>query len=62
MQIRYIGLSNETPYGVMKFIQVTEKFACYPKIVSLQVLSLASRQLIPLFLFYSNNGTLALNP
>lgn len=37
MQIRYVGLSNETPYGVMKFIQVAEKFACYPKIVSLQV-------------------------
>ncbi|KAF7818260.1 Protein tas [Senna tora] len=35
-KIRYIGLSNETPYGVMKFIQAAEKFACFPKIVSLQ--------------------------
>ncbi|XP_057421434.1 uncharacterized protein LOC130715364 isoform X2 [Lotus japonicus] len=35
-KIRYIGLSNETPYGVMKFIQAAEKFASYPKIVSLQ--------------------------
>ncbi|OIW17938.1 hypothetical protein TanjilG_17774 [Lupinus angustifolius] len=35
-KIRYVGLSNETPYGVMKFIQVAEKFACSPKIVSLQ--------------------------
>ncbi|KAJ1426200.1 NADP-dependent oxidoreductase domain [Sesbania bispinosa] len=35
-KIRYIGLSNETPYGVMKFIQVAEKFASYPKIISLQ--------------------------
>jgi aryl-alcohol dehydrogenase-like predicted oxidoreductase len=37
LQIRYIGLSNETPYGLMKFIQVAEKFASFPKIVSLQV-------------------------
>ncbi|XP_061362571.1 uncharacterized protein LOC133306289 [Gastrolobium bilobum] len=35
-KIRYIGLSNETPYGVMKFIQVAEKFPSFPKIVSLQ--------------------------
>ncbi|XP_073225839.1 uncharacterized protein [Cicer arietinum] len=35
-KIRYIGLSNETPYGLMKFIRVAEKFASYPKIVSLQ--------------------------
>ncbi|XP_021906670.1 uncharacterized protein LOC110821221 isoform X2 [Carica papaya] len=35
-KVRYIGLSNETPYGVMKFLQVAEKVACYPKIVSVQ--------------------------
>ncbi|GAU18766.1 hypothetical protein TSUD_80550 [Trifolium subterraneum] len=35
-KIRYIGLSNETPYGLMKFIQVAENFASFPKIVSLQ--------------------------
>ncbi|KAK4263326.1 hypothetical protein QN277_028756 [Acacia crassicarpa] len=35
-KIRYIGLSNETPYGVMKFIQVAEKSPCHPRIVSLQ--------------------------
>ncbi|RYR34139.1 hypothetical protein Ahy_A10g048867 [Arachis hypogaea] len=23
-KIRYVGLSNETPYGMMKFIQVAE--------------------------------------
>ncbi|KAK7359148.1 hypothetical protein VNO77_01095 [Canavalia gladiata] len=34
-KIRYVGLSNETPYGLMKFIQVAEKCSC-PKIVSLQ--------------------------
>ncbi|XP_050236143.1 uncharacterized protein LOC126686152 [Mercurialis annua] len=35
-KIRYIGLSNETPYGIMKFNQVAEKMACFPKIVSVQ--------------------------
>ncbi|GKU86710.1 hypothetical protein SLEP1_g1199 [Rubroshorea leprosula] len=35
-KIRYIGLSNETPYGVMKFLHVAEKDDRYPKIVSLQ--------------------------
>ncbi|XP_058731623.1 uncharacterized protein LOC131603345 isoform X1 [Vicia villosa] len=35
-KIRYVGLSNETPYGLMKFIQVAQKFDPYPKIVSLQ--------------------------
>ncbi|WVZ24046.1 hypothetical protein V8G54_002590 [Vigna mungo] len=34
--IRYIGLSNETPYGLMKFIQVAEKYASHLKIVSVQ--------------------------
>ncbi|KAK6937464.1 hypothetical protein RJ641_030972, partial [Dillenia turbinata] len=33
--IRYIGLSNETPYGLMKFLQVADT-AAYPGIVSLQ--------------------------
>ncbi|KAK7399720.1 hypothetical protein VNO78_10909 [Psophocarpus tetragonolobus] len=35
-KIRYVGLSNETPYGLMKFIQVAEKYASHLKIVSLQ--------------------------
>ncbi|KAL6285065.1 hypothetical protein ACE6H2_009455 [Prunus campanulata] len=30
-EIRYVGLSNETPYGVMKFVQVAAR---HPKIVS----------------------------
>lgn len=39
-QIRYIGLSNETPYGVMKFAHTGERFPHFPKLVSLQVLEL----------------------
>lgn len=35
-KIRYIGVSNETPYGVMKFSQVADRVAHYPKIVSVQ--------------------------
>uniref|UniRef100_A0A7C8ZDC8 NADP-dependent oxidoreductase domain-containing protein n=2 Tax=Opuntia streptacantha TaxID=393608 RepID=A0A7C8ZDC8_OPUST len=35
-KIRYIGLSNETPYGVMKFLQAAEKVDGLSKIVSLQ--------------------------
>ncbi|XP_059625782.1 uncharacterized protein LOC132268894 isoform X2 [Cornus florida] len=35
-KIRYVGLSNETPYGIMKFLQVAESGAGYPKIVSVQ--------------------------
>ncbi|KAJ7972863.1 Oxidoreductase, aldo/keto reductase family protein, expressed [Quillaja saponaria] len=35
-KIRYVGLSNETPYGVMKFLEVAQTVACYPKIVTLQ--------------------------
>ncbi|GAA0145943.1 oxidoreductase [Lithospermum erythrorhizon] len=35
-KIRCIGLSNETPYGVMKFLQVSEGGSCYPRIVSVQ--------------------------
>ncbi|XP_020216103.1 uncharacterized protein LOC109799863 isoform X2 [Cajanus cajan] len=35
-KIRYIGLSNETPYGLMKFIHIAEKYASHLKIVSLQ--------------------------
>ncbi|XP_042491388.1 protein tas-like isoform X3 [Macadamia integrifolia] len=35
-KIRYIGLSNETPYGVMKFLQFAKDIPSYPKIVSLQ--------------------------
>ncbi|CDP03572.1 unnamed protein product [Coffea canephora] len=35
-KIRYIGLSNETPYGVMKFLEIAQKEPHYPRIVSLQ--------------------------
>ncbi|KAB1203015.1 Protein tas [Morella rubra] len=35
-KIRYVGLSNETPYGVMKFIQVAERVSGHPRIVSVQ--------------------------
>ncbi|KAE8009631.1 hypothetical protein FH972_006059 [Carpinus fangiana] len=35
-KIRYVGLSNETPYGVMKFIQVAERVLGLPRIVSVQ--------------------------
>ncbi|KAM7495933.1 hypothetical protein LguiA_020347 [Lonicera macranthoides] len=35
-KIRYIGLSNETPYGIMKFLQVAERLPGYPRIVSVQ--------------------------
>ncbi|GFZ04658.1 hypothetical protein Acr_17g0002300 [Actinidia rufa] len=35
-KIRYIGLSNETPYGVLKFLQVAERDLGRPKIVSVQ--------------------------
>ncbi|TYI00450.1 hypothetical protein ES332_A11G135300v1 [Gossypium tomentosum] len=36
MLIRYIGLSNETPYGVMKFLHFAENNVHYPKIISVQ--------------------------
>ncbi|KAF4357681.1 hypothetical protein F8388_007217 [Cannabis sativa] len=35
-KIRYVGLSNETPYGVMKFAQAAQRDPCLPKIISLQ--------------------------
>ncbi|KAH7523765.1 hypothetical protein FEM48_Zijuj06G0046800 [Ziziphus jujuba var. spinosa] len=35
-KIRYVGLSNETPYGVMKFVQASERGPCHQKIVSVQ--------------------------
>jgi aryl-alcohol dehydrogenase-like predicted oxidoreductase len=34
-KVRYVGVSNETPYGVMKFCQVAEQRGL-PKIVSIQ--------------------------
>jgi len=34
-KIRYIGLSNETPWGVMKFLQIADKLNL-PKVVSIQ--------------------------
>lgn len=33
--IRHIGLSNETPWGVMKFLEASEKFG-YPRVASIQ--------------------------
>ncbi|XP_047327131.1 protein tas-like [Impatiens glandulifera] len=43
-KIRYVGLSNETPYGVMKFLHRTELSPSYPRIISLQnAYSLLSR-------------------
>ncbi|XP_058082736.1 uncharacterized protein LOC131230785 isoform X2 [Magnolia sinica] len=35
-KIRYVGLSNETPYGVMKFLQLANDVVHYPRIVSVQ--------------------------
>ncbi|KAJ6848354.1 uncharacterized protein M6B38_273895 [Iris pallida] len=35
-KIRYIGLSNETPYGVMKFLQLAKNSDLAPKILTLQ--------------------------
>ncbi|KAF9605277.1 hypothetical protein IFM89_015893, partial [Coptis chinensis] len=35
-KIRYIGISNETAYGLMKFLQVARDTPSYPKIVSVQ--------------------------
>ncbi|KAG8370682.1 hypothetical protein BUALT_Bualt13G0008700 [Buddleja alternifolia] len=35
-KIRYIGLSNETPYGLMKFLHVAASVSLNPRIVSLQ--------------------------
>ncbi|XP_031488460.1 uncharacterized protein LOC116256279 [Nymphaea colorata] len=35
-KIRYVGLSNETPYGVMKFFHISESDSRYPKIISIQ--------------------------
>lgn len=35
-KIRYVGLSNETPYGVMKFLHAAEKALNRPRIVSVQ--------------------------
>ncbi|KAK2990554.1 hypothetical protein RJ640_019834 [Escallonia rubra] len=35
-KVRYVGLSNETPYGVMKFLQIAESCPDYPRIVSVQ--------------------------
>ncbi|KAM0950663.1 putative NADP-dependent oxidoreductase domain-containing protein [Dioscorea sansibarensis] len=35
-KIRYIGLSNETPYGLMKFLEHAKSTGLRPKVVSLQ--------------------------
>ena len=35
LQVRYIGVSNETSYGVMRFVQLAEQLGL-PKIVSIQ--------------------------
>lgn len=36
MLARYIGLSNETPYGVMKFLELSRNFELRPKILTVQ--------------------------
>ncbi|XP_073100175.1 uncharacterized protein [Elaeis guineensis] len=36
-KIRYIGLSNETPYGVMKFLRLAENIRLNSNLVSLQL-------------------------
>lgn len=36
-KVRYVGVSNETPYGVCSFVQLAKQFPqLYPKIVSIQ--------------------------
>ncbi|KAM3197460.1 hypothetical protein ACQJBY_072869 [Aegilops geniculata] len=35
-KIRYIGLSNETPYGLMKFLQLSRDFQLRSKILTVQ--------------------------
>ncbi|KAK1426702.1 hypothetical protein QVD17_15381 [Tagetes erecta] len=35
-KIRFIGVSNETPYGVMKFLEAAENNPAYPRIISVQ--------------------------
>ncbi|KAJ3676837.1 hypothetical protein LUZ60_002561 [Juncus effusus] len=35
-KIRYIGLSNETPYGLMKFLQLSKDFQLRSKILTIQ--------------------------
>ncbi|XP_020101227.1 protein tas isoform X2 [Ananas comosus] len=35
-KIRYVGLSNETPYGVMKFLQLAGNFGLSSKIIAVQ--------------------------
>lgn len=35
-KIRYVGVSNETPYGVMEFCRLAQLFSQYPRIVSIQ--------------------------
>ncbi|KAL4573532.1 hypothetical protein LXL04_020342 [Taraxacum kok-saghyz] len=35
-KIRFIGVSNETPYGVMKFLQAADNNPSYPRIATIQ--------------------------
>jgi aryl-alcohol dehydrogenase-like predicted oxidoreductase len=35
-KIRYIGLSNETPYGLMKFLQLSRDSQLHSKILTVQ--------------------------
>ena len=47
-QVRYAGVSNESPYGIMRFVSVAQKLGL-PKIVSIQnSYSLLVRPLAPL--------------
>nr|CAB3447663.1 unnamed protein product [Digitaria exilis] len=35
-KIRCIGLSNETPYGLMKFLQLSKDFQLHSKLLTVQ--------------------------
>ena len=58
-QIRYIGLSNETPYGVMKFAHINERYPHIPKVVSLQVLEVNILRLILFFIFIATKWNIS---
>lgn len=41
VQVRFIGTSNDTPYGVTKMAQLGERLG-YPRVASVQVLKRAT--------------------
>ena len=67
-KVRYVGVSNETPYGVHSFVQLAKQFPdLYPKIVSIQnCYSLAVRKDFEAGLaetcYHYNVGLLAFSP